>query len=497
MDTAAEKIGSRVPPWKRPKLKPWMTDPELMALYDGILAAKMDRLSRAGWRDEAETRMWAEDNGKRLLIVTPELQWPPRDNNESLLWGILANQAAQEWENTSQRYKRMARFLRENGYLANKAPYWLDVVETGEHKTLTLAPDKAPYIFEAIERYLAGQTNREACEWLDTTPANPIYGDHWQPSTLSGILHNPALIGHLESKGTIVRGSDGQPIVRCPPLISQEMWERLQAKLDAIPLRRSTAPPSTAMLTGILFCGKCNGPMYRFTSKTTRPKTARRPREVTYVNAYYRCGGTMREPSLCRNMVPMAEAEEVVNDAVMAYADHPHREKRIIPGDDTTLRMAEIQNALAELPQELGTMPYDEYQAKRTRLETEFLRLQNTKPRPKKIEWITNGRTVGDVWQALDARAKRTYLLEHGWRFWYHGRSPEGTARMVGESRDLVGDIAGLSGMTTEEYEAAEWDEIAALLRERGIDPDKVRREAQERLSMSPAERFRATRPRT
>jgi hypothetical protein len=63
----------------------------------------------------------------------------------------------------------------------------------------------------------------------------------------------------------------------------------------------------------------------------------------------------MREPSRCRYMVRMADAEQAVNDAVMAYSHLPHKEKRIIPGDDRTLQMAEIQNALAELTQELGS----------------------------------------------------------------------------------------------------------------------------------------------
>jgi len=143
-------------------------------------------------------------------------------------------------------------------------------------------------------------------------------------------------------------------------------------------------------------------------------------------------------------MVRMTDAEQAVNDAVMTYAHLRHKEKKIIPGDDTTLRMAEIQNALAELSQELGTMPFDVYQSKRNKLESEFVRLHNLKPRPKRVEWVTNGRTVGDVWPPLDARRKRAYLLEHGWRFWYMGRGPEGQALITGESDDMESDETGL-----------------------------------------------------
>jgi len=63
--------------WERKALKPWVTDPELMAKYQGIVAAKQDRLSRADWRDEAELRMWTENNGKVLFIVDRDVRWPP------------------------------------------------------------------------------------------------------------------------------------------------------------------------------------------------------------------------------------------------------------------------------------------------------------------------------------------------------------------------------------------------------------------------------------
>ena len=36
-----------VAPWDRPNLKPWVTDPAKMAIYDGILAYRNDRLSVA------------------------------------------------------------------------------------------------------------------------------------------------------------------------------------------------------------------------------------------------------------------------------------------------------------------------------------------------------------------------------------------------------------------------------------------------------------------
>ena len=43
---AADTKRGTVAPWDRPRLKPWVTDPAMMAQIDGILAYRNDRLSR-------------------------------------------------------------------------------------------------------------------------------------------------------------------------------------------------------------------------------------------------------------------------------------------------------------------------------------------------------------------------------------------------------------------------------------------------------------------
>ena len=61
--TCADTKSGTVAPYDRPNLRPWVTDPEMMAQYDGILAYKNDRLSRGCWSDEARIRLWARTTG--------------------------------------------------------------------------------------------------------------------------------------------------------------------------------------------------------------------------------------------------------------------------------------------------------------------------------------------------------------------------------------------------------------------------------------------------
>src|SRR6266700_4065219 len=83
--TAADKISGRTSPLDRPNLGPWLSTPALMAKYDGIVVSKLDRLTRG--RDWG-IREWAEKNGKKLVVVSPELCWPhePADTATPVVW---------------------------------------------------------------------------------------------------------------------------------------------------------------------------------------------------------------------------------------------------------------------------------------------------------------------------------------------------------------------------------------------------------------------------
>src|SRR6266852_1158901 len=119
---AADRISGHVSPFRRMHLGPWLNDPNRMLMYDGILATRIDRLTR---RRDWDVRQWAEDNGKKLLIVNPELMWPPEpgDMATPIIWDNLVNVAVSEWENTSRNYKRMQKALRDQGFLVGRAPY--------------------------------------------------------------------------------------------------------------------------------------------------------------------------------------------------------------------------------------------------------------------------------------------------------------------------------------------------------------------------------------
>jgi DNA invertase Pin-like site-specific DNA recombinase len=52
----ADKRSGIVQPWDRPNLKPWVTDPTLLAKYDSIAAYRLDRLGADRVSDREDQR---------------------------------------------------------------------------------------------------------------------------------------------------------------------------------------------------------------------------------------------------------------------------------------------------------------------------------------------------------------------------------------------------------------------------------------------------------
>ena len=77
IDVVADTKSGTVAPWDRKNLKPWVTEPGKMAMYDAVVAYKTDRWSRGTQEDFTRIEFWATQNGKRLIIVDGP-QYPAR-----------------------------------------------------------------------------------------------------------------------------------------------------------------------------------------------------------------------------------------------------------------------------------------------------------------------------------------------------------------------------------------------------------------------------------
>ena len=267
--TAADTKSGTVAPWDRPKLRPWVTDPELMAQYDGILAYKNDRLSRGCWSDEARIRLWAQDHGKHLVIVDGP-QWPPRHEGDQWAWEAMAIQARKEWEQVQERTIRALTELKSQGKNTNRAPFgYISIGEKYDHSIVPTDLGRA-YIPEIFSRVIAGDSLGDIAKWLISEGVPTQQGGTWAARTIGGIIRNPAYSGFgcERTKGQHY----GKVIFRCEKLVDENVWKAANDALATRPQRRhgGIVPENRAMLAGAITCPSCEGAMYRMQSRTRR-----------------------------------------------------------------------------------------------------------------------------------------------------------------------------------------------------------------------------------
>ncbi len=430
----ADRIPGNVSPFERKNLGPWLNEPQQISKYQGIVFANISRSGRA--RDWG-FRQWAEDHQKTLFIVFPELQWPPADPMDTItpqMWDMLLNQAIAEWKETSKRYRRMQRALRDNNRLVGRPNYGYRAIKDGDHKILVQDRVLAPLLREAAMVHYCddGWPLADVCDWLWEKGAGTIDGKPFRPSSLGVIFRNPALYGRRVSKAT------GRTELRiADPILTRDEWNRLQAKIDKKAGRKGIAPKKTAMLTSVIYCPKCNRPMYRQYSHAHGKG-----------QAYYRCRGTETSASICRNMVPLEELNKCVDEMVESIGYLPHTETVFIPGDDRANEIAEIDEKLQELVADIDSSNFDERLAE---LRAERKRLQSLPVDTGKYERIETGQTITEFWSSQDDLGKRDYLLnELHWKI-YASKNEDGKLIVFQEGGEYFADIAALGGPTVNE----------------------------------------------
>jgi DNA invertase Pin-like site-specific DNA recombinase len=394
--------------------------------------------------------------------------------------------AHEESKIKSERTRMTQSDLRSLNALVGRPPFGYRVIclngcgpVNGKHehpKTLEPDPKLASYVLGMVDRALAGQTLTSICEWLDAAGVKPPGKNTpiWQLKSVRDILRNPALIGRRKN-------AKGKTILKFTPILDDtDKWRALQHKLDSMP-KRGAASPDTALLTGVIFCAKCKGIMHRRRVFNLRKDGTRQ------YNAYYRCDGTVRKHSTCKNMIPLADVDARIEEELMTFSEWPYIKNEFVPG------RKDYQDEIDDIEEKIDDLDKrdPDYLSKHAALYDELMRWTNKQPERGRYTPIDTHMTIGEAWDSWDVPARRQFLIDQPVKVFV----TPGTREIDVDGLSIPGTVAGMGGMTVDEYDAFQWDQIAAILRQRGIDPDEIRRQARETSAMSPAERFRATRP--
>lgn len=402
-------VSGGVDPFDTPALGPWLKDRH--EEWDILATWKLDRIAR---RAIPMNKLfgWCIDNNKTLVSVSENIDlstWMGR-----MVANVIAGVAEGELEAIRERTKGSHRKLRELGRWPGGSPvygYQAREKPDGAGWELVLDPKTSPVLLDIIHRVLDGQSVESICSMLnelgEPSPADYVRirngeepkGTQWRGLTVRELLRRKSLLGHVTHNGLTVRDEKGKPILKGPPLITQDEYDRVQAALDARKHPR-TRTVKTSPLLQVLFCYDCGHPMYY-----------RNAQNGKYVR--YHC------PKCKGKQIPADWAEELVEQKFLWENGHRKVTKRVfIPAEDHQIALNEAVRASEELSALLGTITSETMRSRLTgqmrALDERMAELEQLPSRDARWEEVETDKTYLQAWAEADTDERRKLLLDAG-----------------------------------------------------------------------------------
>ena len=318
----------------RPQLQAMLArlaeDPSIEAL----VVHKLDRLAR-NLEDHAAVRAALRKAGVQLHSVTESLE---DSASGKLVEGILASIAEFYSANLGQEIRKGMDQKAAQGGWPVRAPFGYRNVRRdgpGRRGESVLEPDaQAPLVVWAFERYSTGSLSLDALtEALAEKGLRNRLGNPLGKSAVHRMLRNPVYAGVVRWKGVERDGIH-------PPLVSRELFDRVQTVLDAHSSGGERSWKHDHYLKGTLVCAECGSRLYYVVAKGRF--------------GYFRCVGRNTGRTRCPQgrYVPVVELErevETLYEGVRIPAVLSRRLERVL-----RVEVAERERHRAEATEFLG-----------------------------------------------------------------------------------------------------------------------------------------------
>ncbi len=315
-------VSGSIAPQDRDDLGPWLTDRVMLAQWDILCVAKLDRLTRSV-RHFDDLRIWADEHGETIASVAESLDLSTSTGR--MFANLLAMFAQFERERMSERRAEASRKLYSRGGYngGSSLPWGYKSIRRNGRLDLEPDPRQVAEIRVIVDKVLAGQSvSGVAVE-------HGIY-----PPTLHKRLKRVELKGWVTCNDEIVR-DEGLPVMR-PPIIDARTWDRLQAKLQANS-KGAGVPHDAVPWLHVIYCDECKATMYRTVVTNRQGRTF----------SYYR--HERRQHVDCRARVRADDLERQIPGLVLRVFDGTYApEVTEIPAEDHTAELEKIDTAIAD-----------------------------------------------------------------------------------------------------------------------------------------------------
>ncbi len=242
---------------KRPVFQEMLAWVKEQGDIDYIVVYHFNRIFRNSI-DAAITKRELAKCGTRIVSTVVDLgQGPTSDMVETILTAVDEYQSAANGADISYKMSTKAK----NGGTLGRAPLgYLNRRDTSEGRNIGISvhdEERAPFMKLAFELYVTREWSLDSLQdeltqrGLRTRPgrfpAGPV-----SVSKLAEALRDPYYAGYVRYKGEIFQG-------RHEPLISKELFDRVQVIMDERSERGTRQRRHHHFLKGMLWCGRCHG----------------------------------------------------------------------------------------------------------------------------------------------------------------------------------------------------------------------------------------------
>ncbi|MHB8512435.1 MAG: recombinase family protein [Actinomycetota bacterium] len=276
-----------------------------------LVVHKLDRLAR-NLEDHAAVRAMLRKAGVQLVSVTETLE---DSASGKLVEGILASINEFYSANLSQEIRKGLNQKVSQGGWPGLAPVGYRNVRTtvaGKRTHAELEPDdQAHLVVFAFEQFATGSYTLETLTKLITEKGlRNRNGGPVHKSMIHRVLRNPVYIGKIAWKDVLYDGHH-------EPLVSPELFAKVQAMLDAHSTGGDRSWKHEHYLKGLFHCGECGSRLYYMVAKGRF--------------GYFHCVGrnTGRKPCSQSAYLPAAKLERGVANLYRKIVIPPELEARV------------------------------------------------------------------------------------------------------------------------------------------------------------------------
>lgn len=251
-------------------------DPKIKA----IVCKEPSRLSRGDLQDIGYlVKILRYTN---TLVLTPHGSYDLRDDRdrEQFERELMRGNDYLEYQKKIMMDGRLLA-VKNGQYIGMRAPYGYKKIAYKENgrtcRTLEPHPDEAPVVKRVFELYAQGTGATKICSMLDDEHIKPMDGDSWSPNSIREMLLNQHYLGKVRwnYKRNEKSVKDGEIVKsrviaqdylifegKHPALISQEVWDKVQAIRGTLPKHTKKAGLKSP-LARVLYCTCGKAMVYR------------------------------------------------------------------------------------------------------------------------------------------------------------------------------------------------------------------------------------------